>query len=211
MKNNRLSVVICLLLIFSSVQLWAGSLDSAYQSYVSAYKKYQNAVSANLSKSEIDAALSEYRSARSAYEAFLNKSSAADTSDQGSDSQISDLDSLSTAVDDSEEAGRSDSERSMATLIAALPAEIKPLVETLKRTSSKTEVTQIVATIEKYLEARPQSNHRALLQYEMASALDRLAIDAKKAEQLFTEVSKNSADKKVAGWGGLALKYLKAK
>ncbi|HNW12653.1 MAG TPA: hypothetical protein PKI71_14920, partial [Candidatus Rifleibacterium sp.] len=75
MKNNRLSVVICLLLIFSSVQLWAGSLDSAYQSYVSAYKKYQNAVSANLSKSEIDAALSEYRSARSAYEAFLNKSS----------------------------------------------------------------------------------------------------------------------------------------
>ncbi|HMM59904.1 MAG TPA: hypothetical protein PKC25_07220, partial [Candidatus Rifleibacterium sp.] len=73
MKTNRLSVMLCLLLIFSSVQLWAGSLDSAYQNYVSAYKKYQNAVSANLAKSEIDAALSEYRSARTAYEDFLNK------------------------------------------------------------------------------------------------------------------------------------------
>ncbi|HMM59386.1 MAG TPA: hypothetical protein PKC25_04555, partial [Candidatus Rifleibacterium sp.] len=78
-------------------------------------------------------------------------------------------------------------------------------VETLKRTSSKAEAAGIVASIEKYLEARPQSNHKALLQYEMASALDRLAIDVKKAEQLFTEVSKNSADKKIAGWGGLAL------
>lgn len=211
MKNNRLSVVICLLLIFSSVQLWAGSLDSAYQSYVSAYKKYQNAVSANLSKSEIDAALSEYRSARSAYEAFLNKSSAADVSEKQPDSQVSDSDSLSAAADDSEEVGSSDSERSLATLVAALPAEIKPLIETLKHTSSKEEASTIVASIEKYLEARPQSNHKALLQYEMASALDRLAIDVKKAEQLFTEVSKNSADKKVAGWGSLALNYLRAR
>ncbi len=211
MKNNRLSVLILLVLIFAgNTQLLANSLGSAYQNYVSAYKKYQSAVSANLSKAEVDAAISEFRSAKASYEALLNRNSATEDTENHSGSIVTDS-SENFKTEDVSSAGGSDAERSLAAISAALPAELKPLIATLKRTSSKNEAAQIVASLEKFLDANPQSAYKPLLQYEMAFAIDRLAIDAKKAEALFAEVSKNAGNKLVATWGGIALKYLKAK
>ncbi len=209
MKNNRLSVLIFLVLLIScSAQLVEGSLDSAYQKYVSAYRNYQNAISARLSKAEIESAASDFKNARVAYEALLNRDSSTDAAvDRGTVKDSGGNLQAETA----NTAGRSDADRSLASLTAALPDELESLVTTLKQTSSKAEAAKIITALEKYLESDSRSIHKPYLQYEMASAFDRLGIDAKKAENLFAEVSKNTGNKLVAAWGGVALKYLKAR
>ncbi|HNX74872.1 MAG TPA: phospholipase D-like domain-containing protein [Candidatus Rifleibacterium sp.] len=209
MKNNRLSVLIFLVLLIScSAQLVEGSLDSAYQKYVSAYRNYQNAISARLSKAEIESAASDFKNARVAYEALLNRDSSKEAAvDRSTVKDSGDNLQAETA----NTAGRSDADRSLASLTAALPDELESLVTTLKQTSSKAEAAKIITALEKYLESDSRSIHKPYLQYEMASAFDRLGIDAKKAENLFAEVSKNTGNKLVAAWGGVALKYLKAR
>ncbi|NCB39281.1 MAG: hypothetical protein EOM80_10960 [Erysipelotrichia bacterium] len=209
-RKIRWQVLTLVLLAFlMSVQLLAGSYEAAYQKYVDAYKAYQTAVSSNLSKAETDKALSQYKSAKAAYEQALNGGS---TSKAAVDTTSSNASAAGNATTNSAAISEgSDAERSLATLSAALPAQLKPLLEIIRNTTSKDQANSAISALEKYLVSDPASKFKDLLQYEIASTLDRLDIDRKKAEMLFTNISKNSRNALVSTWAKLGLKYLKAK
>ena len=212
MKNKYFQIgMIVLLGLLSTGHLMAGTQDAAYQKYVDAYKKYQTAVSSNLPKTEIEAAAASYKDAKSAYEKFLNSDFPKQTGENSTAVTAVAITDSQPDEDATPAPGVSDSERALAGYAAALPTELKPLVEKLKQTSSKNEAIAIIATLEKHIPSYPDSITKSLLQYEVASALDRLNIDSKKAEALFTEISKSQSSKVISTWSQLALRHLKGR
>lgn len=213
-KNIRLQfVLIVFFMLFSSlISLSAASYEEIYQKYIQSYKNYQQAVSKKLSKAEIDKAISEYRTSKAAYDlAVHGKTSEFDTN-PAEYSSFAEYNNQNVSADyEVVTAGRSDSQRSTASFTASLPDNLRLMAETLKTTKSKAQAVAIINAFEKFAEANPQSAHVDVLKYEMASALDRLNIDAKKAATLFEQVSQTTQNQQLKSWSRLNLNYLKGK
>lgn len=202
--------ILLLLVIFSTGQLMGQSSDAAYQAYVAAYKNYQTAVAGKLSKADLEKSLADYLATKAAYEQALNRNAAPADAVITADSNPTNIGANQTG--DISLAGKgSDAQRNLASLTAALPGELRTLVETLRKTSDKAQANTIIASLERFVTTNPDSINSLLLKYEMASGLDRLGIDSKKAEALFTEVSKNSTSAQLANWGKHSLNYLKGR
>lgn len=207
----RVSIAILLLsVIFLSGQVTGQDTDASYQAYLQAYRNYQNAVSSKLSNAALNSTLNSYRQAKEAYERTLNKESGnADAAANAESIRVSQ--SNEEIVNYSTSAMGSDAQRNLANHVASLPAELRAKVEELRTTDDKRQAAAIIAELEKFVGANPNSPHATLLKYEMASGLDRLAIDQTKAAMLFTEVSKNTGSAQLANWAKHNLNYIKGK
>lgn len=199
-----------LFVVLSAGQLFAIGYDEAYQQYVDSYKKYQQAVKNKLPKADIDKVLADYKNSKAAYELALNGEAK-----PKADSATSN-DSTATTNDNVDKSftmptGLSDAQRNLAKLSSELPAQLRAIVEILRKSKSKKQVESAIASIEKALKPNSNSKITALLKYEMASSLDRLDIDPEKAEKLFSELSKDTSNSKIAGWAKLNMNYLTGK
>lgn len=206
--------ILLFVVIFPIGQLLAQSSDEAYQKYVAAYKQYQSAVDSQLSKAEIDKAVGAYNAAKAAYATSLSSSKSNTVESNSTETQVNSNSNAQTANFAAVPAlvsSNLDASSRLASYAASLPADLKPLINILQKTTSKDEAKSVIASLEKYIDSNPSSSHKSLLQYEIASSLDRLNIDTKKAEALFTEVSKTPGKGAIASWAKLGLNYLKGK
>ncbi|MBU1106095.1 MAG: hypothetical protein KKB51_05445 [Candidatus Riflebacteria bacterium] len=184
--------------------------ETAYKGYVAAYQQYQTAVNNNAAKSEVDKAILAYRNAKAAYENTLNiqQPAPASTEDTAADAteganQTIDLATVETASTGSAET---------TTISASLPKTLIALVDSLKRTNSRAQARAIMATLETYMQQKSfTENQKGAVNYEIASTMDRLDIDRKKAATMFTEISSRGGNSKIAQWARARLNYMRGK
>lgn len=212
MKKYGLSLVIAMLIaILPFAHVFALDTETAYKAYVSAYQQYQTAINNNAAKTEIDKALSAYHSARTAYESSLNIQRQPQTTEADlttSAASQSENQPVELAAPENNSAAVTNS----AATSAGIPKQLTALVEALKRAQSKAQARALIATLEKYTKNKTLTNdQKDAVNYEIASAMDRLDIDRKKASSMLTELSKRANSSRIAQWAKARLNYMRGK
>ncbi|PKL49945.1 MAG: hypothetical protein CVV42_04610 [Candidatus Riflebacteria bacterium HGW-Riflebacteria-2] len=185
-------------------QSFAQDTDAAYKAYVAAYQQYQSAVASKAAKAEIDNAITAYRSAKTAYENTLNLqrpvSPAADSSTTSQTDGQPATNELVTAPS------------APAKVADSVPSQLAAIIKTLSQTKSATQARALIATLEKLMQQRSFSkDQKDAVNYEIASALDRLDIDRKKAVAMLNQLGNRAGNSRIAQWAKARLNYIRGK
>ena len=198
-----IAIMFAVLLVNPSLAL---DTESAYQEYFAAYQQYQSAVNNKATKAEIDKAIQAYRNARSAYERTLNIQQPSPAPAENTVANVA------AAADQAIDLAGPEASAPAQTASASLPKTLGALVDTLKRTNSKAQARAIIATLDVYIQQKSVTEEqKGAVNYEIASALDRLDIDRKKASTMLTELSSRASNSKVAQWARARLNYMRGK
>lgn len=208
-KTIRFNIVRFLVLIavlFAS-QSYASSYEAEFQNYSQAYQAYKQAVTENRPQAEIDRAIAAYKQAKAAYENAINGCTG---TDEAAAARTNPGNSSTESAEAAVSNGKSDAQRSLASHYAKLPADAKALVEALQKAETKAEAEKLIRALEQMIATNLGAEIKAVLQFEVATALENFEIDRKKATALFTEIS-TGRDGKMAQWAKLSLNFIKGK
>jgi len=185
---------------------FAQDTNTTYQAYVAAYQQYQSAVNNKASKAEIDNAITAYRSAKAAYENTLNLQRPLAPSVNTTITQTSGQPGQTASNELTEKAGAS------APVADVMPNQLAAIVKTLACTRSATQAKALIATLEKLMQQRTFTEaQKNTLKYEIASALDRLNIDRKKAVAMLSQLAEQVKDNRLVQWANARLNYIRGK
>jgi putative cardiolipin synthase len=207
MNKFRLNLIIALLLAMLPLgHILAQDTETAYKAYVAAYQQYQTAINNRAAKAEIDQAISAYRSAKTAYENTLN------IQQQPLAPTVDAITSHTAGQPVELAAAENTSSKTTSATTAVLPRQLEALVDALKKTQSKASAKALIATLEKYTQLKSLSiEQKDAINYEIASAMDRLDIDRKKASSMLTELSNRAGGSRIAQWAKARLNYIRGK
>lgn len=198
-------------LILLSVLLFAGvnapaSADtrSDYESYVSAYNAYRNAVNENKPASEVQGLLNAYKSAKTVYESKLNR--AADNT-AGADTTSTTTDTVSEAATF---VATGEGQRSATVAQKQLPTGLQRILEQLWSENGRKAPDQAMKLLANFIESSSGSKYADVARYELAKAYELLKDDVKTASTILAQVGKSDPNSKLALLARERINYLAA-
>ena len=224
--NKLLKISAMMAFLFSTSQPVFSKTDvqEAYDKYLSSYQNYQNAIVENKSSEEIKDALNSFEAAKNEYVNLVNTSKPANT-ELGSTAQsganvgiengieANDLNSVGiprTIKTQKQLALLSDIERETQGLYDALDKDAQGLIDELRDIQDKVRAEVIIDSLENKLAKVKDSSLSNFIKYEVATALDRLSLDDKKADKYLDELI-NTKDKRFVQLANLNKNYKSAK
>ena len=192
-----------LLLLCSNSELFAKSnTQEAYDNYISTYKAYQEAVNNNKSTSEIQALLKSFNEARKKYQKIVGTTATKGVdisttvqapnvavSSATSDTGINSLGIPNKTPEKSVISQTSDVQRSCEDIYNKLPESDKHIIDELRETENKTRAKELVKAVESKIANTANKDAINFMKYEIATALDRLSIESKKADKYLNELT----------------------
>ncbi len=196
-KLLKISAMMAFLFTINQSGFAKTTAQEAYDKYKSSYEAYQSAIAENKSNAEIQAALKAYNEAKNDYTTKLGISSsdslnlsetASNPTSNTSDKKLNSVGISSKVPDEPVIAKKSDIQRATEDLYNKLDSDTKPLIDELRETQDKKRAKEIIETVEKKMQTVKNSDVSNFMKYEVATALDRLSIDEKKANKYLDEL-----------------------
>ncbi len=211
MRLNKLLKISAMMafLFMTNQPAFCAESQEAYDKYLNAYQAYQNALAENKSSSEVEAALKAYSSAKNEYVNTINSDSrkkvlttAAPTTNEmivvNESTEVEQLNSVgisSKISSTSKIANLSDIQRDTQDLYDKLDSLTQSKIDELRETQDKDKAQKLIAEIENKMSSVNDADISNFMKYELATALDRLSLDEKKANQYLDELEKTKNDR----------------
>lgn len=200
-KLFSLMLVFMLLFVAGNTSASADS-RSDYETYVSSYNAYRNAVNEKRPAAEILQLLNSYQAAKAVYEGTLNRQSdkteTAGTTTTGT--RVSD-DTQNVAVDES----------SPAALVAEkLPVGLQRILDQLWSENGRKAPDQAMKLLSSFIESSTNAKFADLARYELAKAYELLKDDVKTASTILAQVGRSDPNSKMALLARERINYLAA-
>ncbi len=195
-------LVLSLFLTAGNISVSADS-RSNYESYVSAYNAYRNAVNEKRPAAEIMELLDSYQSAKAAYEGTLNRESGQKT--ESSESASSPV-TTAAAPDYS---ALSSGETASATQ-QQLPTGLKRIIEQLWSEAGKKNPDQAMKLLASYASSSANAQYADVARYELAKAYELLKNDAQAAADTLNQIGRSNPNSRLALLAKERLNYLAA-
>ncbi len=164
-KLFSLMLVLALLLVGGNTSASADT-RSDYESYVSAYNAYRNAVNENKPASEVQGLLSAYKAAKTVYESQLNRAS----------DNTSAAETTSTTTDTVSEAATfvatGEGQRSAAVAQKQLPVGLQRILEQLWSEKGRKAPDQAMKLLASFIESSSGSKYADVARSERAKAYE---------------------------------------
>lgn len=198
-------VVTCLSL--ATVQADDGR--SEYDRYLAAYQKYSAAVSRGAPVAEIQALLQEYRAAQTAYQRAYNLEGSGGTDPVPVVPPAPSSADLDAPAIDAALVGGGAPRQVVAE--AALPRELKDIIDGLNGRDAKKNANVLIAKLESYIAQHPNVAELPRARYELAAAYETLKKDTKKSAALLQKLATDPRAGRYAGLASLRLRYQQAR
>lgn len=202
--NNllKISAMMAFVFIINNTGYCITSAQEAYDNYISSYQTYQNSINEYKSQSEIQAALKKYQEAKALYSSIVGtdsknneiqnvkqeKKTTTVKKKQVKSVALNSVGIPSEVPSKTVVAKKSDIQRNIQDLYNKLDKDDKVLIDELRETQDKDRANEIISTLEKKIEKDTNSDKSNFMKYEVATALDRLSLDSKKADKLLDEL-----------------------
>ena len=229
MRINKLLRISAMMAFLFAVNHPVYSLSyskEAYDEYVAAYQNYKETINSNKSAEDVQAALASFNAAKAKYQALINNSNANASSEDDSIYTASGAATDSIYIEDEAELNSlgipnntpktpviselSDLQRSYDDMARKFSKKSRRLIDELREIYDKDKAKKLIDEIEKQIEVEPDKDNAELMQYEVASALDRLSLDPSRAKKMLNELS-NSTNYRIANYALLSISWMEAK
>ena len=211
MRINKLLKISAMMafLFMTNQPAFCSNSQEAYDKYLSSYQAYQNALAENKSNSEVQAALKAYNAARNEYVNTLNTDKKTVTTaapvtvnnnnvtvNKSSDvEQLNSVGIPSKIPSTSKVALLSDIQRETQDLYDKLDSLTQSKIDELRETQDKAKAQKLISEIENKMATVNDADISNFMKYELATALDRLSLDEKKANQYLEELENTKTDR----------------
>ncbi|NCB38762.1 MAG: phosphatidylserine/phosphatidylglycerophosphate/cardiolipin synthase family protein [Erysipelotrichia bacterium] len=204
-KLFSLIFVCALLFVAGNVQVSADS-RSDYESYVSSYKAYRNAVSEKGPVGEILELHKAYQAAKATYEGSLNRANSSETVSSETTSTSS-----SASSGDKTENYLTGSEGTIASSTAEqLPVGLKRILSQLWSENGRKNPDQAMKLLASFAESSANAKFADIARYELAKAYELLKDDVKSATTILSQIGRNNPNSKMALLAKERMNYLAA-
>jgi len=170
------SLMLVLLLVLAGNVPASADARSDYESYLSAYNAYRNAVNEGKPASEVQGYLNAYKAAKAVYEGNLNKATNAATAiETGTATEVDTVSEAATFV------ATGEGERSAKVAQQQLPTGLRRILEQLWSEKGRKDPDQAMKLLAGFIESSAGSKYADLARYELAKAYELLKDDVKTA------------------------------
>lgn len=201
-----LILLLNLLFVAGNTKLLADA-RSDYESYVSTYNAYRNAVTEKKPAGEILKLLDAYQSAKATYEHSINKQSTQTTVQTAAPQQQS-VANGANAVSVSA-VNAADSEFSSATR-SKVPVGLQRILDQLWSDSGRKNPDQSMKMLSTFIDSNSSSQYADVARYELAKAYELLKEDEESAAKVLSQIGRNNPDSRLAALAKERIKYLEA-
>lgn len=202
---KKLLSILLVLSLFIATGNYSVSADSrdSYESYVSSYNAYRNAVNEKRPAPEIMQLLETYQKTKAAYEGTLNKQNSYDELITAPVAPVTSADSASQNVDSTTGTSASAPQQQM-------PTGLKRILEQLWSEKGKKNPEQAMKLLASYADSSANAQFADVARYELARAYELLKNDEKTAATLLGQIGRNNPNSRVALLAKERLNYLAA-
>lgn len=200
--------LLCLMLLLNlffvagNTSLWADA-RSDYESYVSTYNAYRNAVNEKKPAAEILELLEAYQSAKATYEGSLNRTNGQTPGTQTVPAQ------QTTTTTSTSYVNPADNEYSPATR-KQMPVGLQRILDQLWSDSGRKNPDQAMKMLSTFIDSNGSSQYADIARYELAKAYELLKEDETSAAKVLNQVGRNNPNSKLAALAKERIKYLNA-
>ncbi len=199
------SLMLVLLLVLAGNVPASADARSDYESYLSAYNAYRNAVNEGRPASEVQGYLNAYKAAKALYEGNLNKATNTATAlETGTATEADTVSEAATFV------ATGEGERSAAVAQQQLPTGLRRILEQLWSEKGRKDPDQAMKLLAGFIESSAGSKYADLARYELAKAYELLKDDVKTASTLLAQIGRNDPNSKLALLAKERINYLAA-
>lgn len=202
---KKLLSMLLVLSLFIATGNYSASADSrdSYESYVSSYNAYRNAVNEKRPSTEIMQLLDTYQKTKAAYEGTLNKQNSYDELITAPADPVTSADPASQNIDTTAGTSASAPQQQM-------PTGLKRILEQLWSEKGKKNPDQAMKLLASYADSSANAQFADVARYELARAYELLKDDEKTASTLLGQIGRNNANSRVALLAKERLNYLAA-
>ncbi|EKD84404.1 MAG: hypothetical protein ACD_39C00071G0001, partial [uncultured bacterium] len=182
--------LLCLMLLLNlffvagNTSLWADA-RSDYESYVSTYNAYRNAVNEKKPAAEILELLEAYQSAKATYEGSLNRTNGQTPGTQTAAEQQQATTTNTVAVNPA------DNEYSAATR-KQMPVGLQRILDQLWSDSGRKSPDQAMKMLSTFIDSNGGSQYADVARYELAKAFELLKEDEASAAKVLNQIGRNN-------------------
>ncbi|OGK09357.1 MAG: hypothetical protein A2W80_18935 [Candidatus Riflebacteria bacterium GWC2_50_8] len=200
--------LLCLMLLLNlffvagNTSLWADA-RSDYESYVSTYNAYRNAVNEKKPAAEILKLLEAYQGAKATYEGSLNRTNGQTPGTQTATEQQQTTTTNTVAVNPA------DNEYSAATR-KQMPVGLQRILDQLWSDSGRKSPDQAMKMLSTFIDSNGGSQYADVARYELAKAFELLKDDEASAAKVLNQIGRNNPNSKMAALAKERIKYLNA-
>ncbi|PKL45019.1 MAG: hypothetical protein CVV41_02725 [Candidatus Riflebacteria bacterium HGW-Riflebacteria-1] len=200
--------LLCLMLLLNlffvagNTSLWADA-RSDYESYVSTYNAYRNAVNEKKPAAEILELLEAYQSAKATYEGSLNRTSGRTPATQAVTAQQQTTTTSTVAVNPA------DSEYS-ATTRNQMPVGLQRIIDQLWSDPGRKNPDQAMKMLSTFIDSNGSSQYADVARYELAKAYELLKEDEASAAKVLNQIGRNNPNSRLAALAKERVRYLNA-
>lgn len=191
-----------LFFVAGNTSLWADA-RSDYESYVSTYNAYRNAVNEKKPAAEILELLEAYQSAKATYEGSLNRTNGQTPGTQTAAEQQQATTTNTVAVNPA------DNEYSAATR-KQMPVGLQRILDQLWSDSGRKSPDQAMKMLSTFIDSNGGSQYADVARYELAKAFELLKEDEASAAKVLNQIGRNNPNSKMAALAKERIKYLNA-
>ena len=191
-----------LFFVAGNTSLWADA-RSDYESYVSTYNAYRNAVNEKKPAAEILKLLEAYQGAKATYEGSLNRTNGQTPGTQTATEQQQTTTTNTVAVNPA------DNEYSAATR-KQMPVGLQRILDQLWSDSGRKSPDQAMKMLSTFIDSNGGSQYADVARYELAKAFELLKDDEASAAKVLNQIGRNNPNSKMAALAKERIKYLNA-